>query len=367
MLRAGSARRTGRSARSSVRLRRWRTAAARAAASARSSGAHARCELAPGRRASSIWSSAGGRRLRDALGLDRAPGRAPPAAIASSIACFERHAEDGQPLQLPSQPQPRDAVLDARAARRRRRGSRGTAAPRRAPARTRVSTRHRMQAVQQQQVRDAARRVGEPRVLRGRRLDDPREPLAVELQQRLRRAVAARGRVVGRSISLEQRLDRARPARVPPCRPALELTARRRTSASAPSSASCRLPRYMCTPHGRHGSKLRTARMMSMPRKSSGPFSSKIGMPCTASSYGPGRAVGVGRAAVPRRRRVRVVVGDLAVADHQVVREHAAHRLVEAAADRLVGHLEVLEHLRAGPARTSSSACSRKCSAIAAA
>ncbi len=43
-------------------------------------------------------------------------------------------------------------------------------------------------------------------------------------------------------------------------------------------------PSYMCTPHGRHGSKLRTARMMSTPLKSSGPFSSKIGVFCTASS-----------------------------------------------------------------------------------
>ena len=47
-------------------------------------------------------------------------------------------------------------------------------------------------------------------------------------------------------------------------------------------------PRYMCTPHGRHGSKLRTVRMMSMPLKWSRSFSSKIGWPCTASSYGPG-------------------------------------------------------------------------------
>src|SRR5262249_15297864 len=47
-------------------------------------------------------------------------------------------------------------------------------------------------------------------------------------------------------------------------------------------------PRYMCTPHGRQGSKLRTARMMSMPLKLSRPFSSKIGVPWIASSYGPG-------------------------------------------------------------------------------
>ena len=43
-------------------------------------------------------------------------------------------------------------------------------------------------------------------------------------------------------------------------------------------------PVYMCTPQGRHGSKLRTARMMSTPLKFSGPFSSKIGVFCTASS-----------------------------------------------------------------------------------
>ena len=49
-------------------------------------------------------------------------------------------------------------------------------------------------------------------------------------------------------------------------------------------SSTLPLPRYMWTPHGRHGSKLRTARMMSMPLNLSGPFSSKIGVFCTASS-----------------------------------------------------------------------------------
>ena len=44
------------------------------------------------------------------------------------------------------------------------------------------------------------------------------------------------------------------------------------------------LPPYMCTPQGRHGSNERTARMMSTPLKFSGPFSSKIGVFCTASS-----------------------------------------------------------------------------------
>src|SRR6185312_15327318 len=47
-------------------------------------------------------------------------------------------------------------------------------------------------------------------------------------------------------------------------------------------------PRYMCTPHGRQGSKLRTVRITSMPLKCSRSLSSKIGWPCTASSYGPG-------------------------------------------------------------------------------
>src|SRR5215211_7163804 len=40
-----------------------------------------------------------------------------------------------------------------------------------------------------------------------------------------------------------------------------------------------------------------------------------------------------------------MIVGDLAVPDHQVVREHPAYRLVEAAADGLVRHLELLEDL----------------------
>src|SRR6202042_2041 len=42
-------------------------------------------------------------------------------------------------------------------------------------------------------------------------------------------------------------------------------------------------------------------------------------------------AIRVTRAGVPWRRRVRLVVGDLALADHHVVREHAASGLVEPA------------------------------------
>src|SRR5579875_1720261 len=47
--------------------------------------------------------------------------------------------------------------------------------------------------------------------------------------------------------------------------------------------SSLPLPRYICTPQGRHGSKLRTARIISMPLNLSGPFSSKIGVFWTAS------------------------------------------------------------------------------------
>ena len=67
------------------------------------------------------------------------------------------------------------------------------------------------------------------------------------------------------------------------------------TSALMPARWACESPCargpspvYMWTPHGRHGSKLRTARMMSTPLKLSGPFSSNMGVFCTASSYGPG-------------------------------------------------------------------------------
>src|SRR5262249_46790641 len=58
----------------------------------------------------------------------------------------------------------------------------------------------------------------------------------------------------------------------------------------------------------------------------------------------------VARAGVPRRGWVGVIVGDLAVPDHHVVAQHAADRLGEAAADGLVGHLELLPGLGApGP------------------
>ena len=78
---------------------------------------------------------------------------------------------------------------------------------------------------------------------------------------------------------------------------------------------------------------------------------------------GPGRAVDIARIRVPRRGRIGMIVGDLAIADDDVMREHTAHRLVEAAADGFFGNLEVGPRsgaagvqLRRAPARRSSSA-----------
>src|SRR5437879_1885498 len=42
------------------------------------------------------------------------------------------------------------------------------------------------------------------------------------------------------------------------------------------------------------------------------------------------RAVHVARASVPGSRRVRMVVGDLAVANNHMVRQHTAYRFMEA-------------------------------------
>src|SRR5262245_57785992 len=60
---------------------------------------------------------------------------------------------------------------------------------------------------------------------------------------------------------------------------------------------------------------------------------------------GTRRAVNVARAGVPRRRRIRVIIGDFSIADNHVMREHAAYGLVEAAADRFLRRRE----FRPGP------------------
>ena len=52
-------------------------------------------------------------------------------------------------------------------------------------------------------------------------------------------------------------------------------------------------------------------------------------------------AIDVARIGIPGRRRIGMVVGDLAVFDHHVMRQHAADRFVEAAADGFVRDLEI--------------------------
>ena len=56
----------------------------------------------------------------------------------------------------------------------------------------------------------------------------------------------------------------------------------------------------------------------------------KMGVFCTASSYGPGRAINIARVGIPGSLRVRMVVGDLALANHDMMRENSANRLMEA-------------------------------------
>ena len=51
-------------------------------------------------------------------------------------------------------------------------------------------------------------------------------------------------------------------------------------------------------------------------------------------------AVDVARVGVPRRGRIRMVIGDFSAANDHVMRKHSADRFVESAADRFVGNLE---------------------------
>src|SRR4029079_2742774 len=132
--------------------------------------------------------------------------------------------------------------------------------------------RHRMQAVHEQQVRHELVVRQLPGI--GRRLDDPGQPLAVEAEERAHglHALLTRLRIGQRLDFLEERLQ-----------PAYLLAVfHGGHECWAPNIGECTClsvlpsPKYMCTPQGRHGSKLRTARMMSIPRKLSWSFSSKI-------------------------------------------------------------------------------------------
>ena len=56
---------------------------------------------------------------------------------------------------------------------------------------------------------------------------------------------------------------------------------------------------------------------------------------------GPRCPIYVPRAGIPGRRRIWMIVGDLAASDNQMMRQHAAHRLMEAAADGLIRYFEI--------------------------
>src|SRR5205807_9452820 len=55
-----------------------------------------------------------------------------------------------------------------------------------------------------------------------------------------------------------------------------------------------------------------------------------------------GAAEAVARARFPARRRIREIIGDPAVADHYLMREQPAHRLVAATTHRFTASLELI-------------------------
>ena len=78
---------------------------------------------------------------------------------------------------------------------------------------------------------------------------------------------------------------------------------------------------------------------------------------------GAWRAIRIARIGVPRRRRIGMIIGDLVLANHHVMRQDAAHRFVESASNRLFGNLEVVPGAACGrraarpaPVRRSESA-----------
>ncbi len=53
-----------------------------------------------------------------------------------------------------------------------------------------------------------------------------------------------------------------------------------------------------------------------------------------------GHSVNVARIGVPRSRRIRMIIGDFAFADDDVMRQNAAHGFVETAADCFFGNFK---------------------------
>ena len=182
--------------------------------------------------------SAGGRRARSRPRLRCArrparPARSPPRRRSCSVS-----AEDGQPLHAPSSRSAHDALVDTRAARRRRRARPGTAAPRparRAPARAPAPDAARAAA--------AGARRARPRPARRSAATIRDRPSPYMSSSACTSSVAmsrcSGGNVSTRSSSASTSVDH-------PCSPNI-------------GECTCLivlpLPRYMCTPHGRHGSK----------------------------------------------------------------------------------------------------------------
>ena len=184
-----------------------------------------------------------------------------------------------QELQLPCR-RSRATPSSIPAARRRRRATPCTGARGRAPA-------ARAPRATPDRGRGSAAGSRRPGRRRARRAPAARPRARPSCARAPRRTSRRRPRSApGRSASPSRRpATRARPSAPGPCRsdpgrPRLLRPCRRRVD-HLPDLAA---PVYMCTPHGRHGSKDLTARMMSTPLKFSGPFSSKIGVFCTASS-----------------------------------------------------------------------------------
>ena len=115
--------------------------------------------------------------------------------------------------------------------------------------------------------------------------EDPGQSLAVELGHEAHELLGPLpGHGPARGEGLEQRLDalpgRAEHVGMLALRRRFPVDAHSPVIAAAGECVRSRClpsPRYMWTPHGRQGSKLRTVRMMSIPLKFSRSFSSKIG------------------------------------------------------------------------------------------
>ena len=223
--------------------------------------------------------------------------------MATSTAPCSVAADDGQPSQLPS----RRSFTAPSASSIAEQLDVAAVAPQERPHLGQRSLypgleRRRVQPVHQQQRPDQLV-VGQFRQQRRGRARRRGQPLGPGRHRRDPTSAAAAPRPV-RATAPDCDTPRAQPEPVRSARRSLAGSVVARAQASAPALALSQarssalatwvgewtfrstlpLPRYMCTPQGRQGSKLRTARMISMPLKFSRVFSSKMGVSITASS-----------------------------------------------------------------------------------